>query len=202
MSAALKGCLIHGIGYVIPENDALYDPSTGNRIIHLSASSKQAMAKGSHYSGSGRENIYFDPAVMCDAKELMEFGLIGKPLCVMHDIDQKIGTIVNASVVKNELLITASVTDKAWARKISQDDFDLKSFSVSYDIELDDSQDKVVKKTFTEISVVDEPYYPGCSLKIFASRGETNGSNNVIPIYSQPIKIAAFNKGVYFFKSR
>lgn len=195
MSAATKGCLIQGVGYIVPDRNVLYEKGTGNRIRRLNDNTKLAISASAH-GEARRKAIYYDPAVMCDETELMAFGLVGKPLCVMHDTSQKIGSIVNASVCNNELLITASVTDRAWSRRISEGNFDLKSFSVSYDIKLDDRGESVASKHFTEISMVDEPYYPGCHLEIYASKTEkeeTAVDPGVISVYGDAIRISAFH---------
>lgn len=173
MSNAVKGCLIQGVGYILPPKSKTHDGS-GKRIKymaeHATSLAEYARLNNGRVSASSRDELYHDPAIICDEGDIIGFGLVGQPLCVEHDIDYVIGNVVNASIHQGKVLITAQVTDPNWVRDISSGEFDYKSFSISYNFI--NSGSYVKSKSFREISIVADPFFENCHIEIYASKND------------------------------
>jgi hypothetical protein len=178
-----KPHLLHGVGYIIPPNDKLYD-SEGNRIVDLSQKTHDAyIAAGRSLADPGlRFDFYNEPAVLCTEGEFNAFHVTGKKMALHHDENRIVGQILQASVENNEVLLTASITDPEVAKKIeNMGDRAARAFSIGMLVKLDGR--RVIGKEFREFSIVDEPYYPGCYTRVVAGKEGETLEEGVVGVY-------------------
>ena len=118
-----------------------------------------------------RERYYRDPAIVITEENLDQWqGAEGVPLCLEHDKQNVIGKVFRTWVSHDDehgkcLQIAAKVPLPA-GQQIMEDVKAGKytGFSVSYKNAIDKRSKRVEGKMFQEISLVEDPFFRGCSL--------------------------------------
>jgi hypothetical protein len=116
-------------------------------------------------------SYYYDPAVRLNESDMLKF--VGKPICVEHDVKACIGEI--SSVWKdrdNQMRMTGRIyTDTQEGENYFNaiNSGQLGSLSVGYGISVDPQSGEVMNKQFDEISVCEQPFFPGAEIRVAAS---------------------------------
>lgn len=138
-----------------------------------------------HIDASNR-GYYYDESIKLNSDDIA--GFVGKPICLEHDPSVEVGQITAAWKDRdNHMRITARIfTDTAVGEQTFHriNNGDLRGFSVGYDVHT--NQNRIVGKDFNEISVCQEPFFPGAAITVAASKQtgkseyKSNGSASVL----------------------
>ncbi len=138
-----------------------------------------------HIDASNR-GYYYDESIKLNSDDIA--GFVGKPICLEHDPSVEVGKITAAwKDQDNHMRITARIfTDTQEGEETFNriNHGDLRGFSVGYDVRT--SQNKITGKDFNEISVCQEPFFPGAAITVAASKQtgkseyKSNGSASVL----------------------
>ena len=115
---------------------------------------------------------YHDESIKLNSDDVQ--GFVGKPICLEHDPNVKVGQITAAWQDRdNHMRITARIftdteTGKETFDRINKGD--LRGFSVGYDVSCDKANpNQVSGKHFNEISVCQEPFFAGAEITVAAA---------------------------------
>lgn len=136
-----------------------------------------------------RDSFYNDPAVVLSDADLDRFnGAEGKPLCVEHNINDKVGYVHHSWIGdgnKRALKIIGRVSlETERGRQVVRDikAGKLNGLSVGYGTELISSWDngatELLDKNFREISLVEAPFFSGCDLSEVGVTATKNPNHN------------------------
>lgn len=127
-----------------------------------------------------RKGVYYDNAVRLSETDLSNFGtIVGKPLRLEHQ-EQDVGQITRAWVdAEGQLRINAHLyVDTPLGRDIDRrlQEGTLRGLSVGYESHVDTSRGlaEITHKTFHEISICEQGFFPGANISVFASNQESN----------------------------
>lgn len=136
-----------------------------------------------------RTSFYNDPAVVLSDADLNRFnGAEGKPLCVEHDLNDKVGYVHHSWIgdgKKRALKIIGRVSlETERGREVVRDikAGKLNGLSVGYGTDLvsnwDNKQTELMDKNFREISLVFAPFFDGCDLAEMGVTATKNPNHN------------------------
>jgi phage head maturation protease len=128
-------------------------------------------------STRNRREFYNDPAIKVSTHDLDEInGAEGAPLCFEHNKNDVVGTVRHSWLDEDgkRLQIWARIPLNERGRKIVEEIQcgKIKGFSVGYEADMDLpegaplEEKQLVEKTFHEISLVYDPFFPGCNLTV------------------------------------
>jgi len=115
---------------------------------------------------------YHDESVKLNGEDVK--GFVGKPICLEHDPDVRVGQITAAwQDRENHMRITARIfTDTPEGLETFEriNNGDLRGFSVGYDVKChNDRPNEIIGKHFNEVSVCQEPFFQGAGITVAAS---------------------------------
>lgn len=124
-----------------------------------------------HIDASTR-GYYYDESIKLNAQDIK--GFVGKPICLEHDASVEVGQITAAWQDRdNHMRITARIFTDTPEGEETFDRInrgDLRGFSVGYDVRTDrNNPNQIVGKQFNEISVCQEPFFPGAAITVAAA---------------------------------
>lgn len=126
------------------------------------------------YHSNDPDIFYSDEAVRYTYDELRALNLEGKPICVHHHPELRIGTIIwNKVDDRGDLRIIAEISDETHLGRAMIKEIDngtLGGLSVGYTNVIDPQTRKIEHKIFDEVSVVVEPHFPNCTVAVRASK--------------------------------
>ena len=164
--------LIHGVGYPY-----LMKGDNPTRVVQADM--------------QDRHGLYYDQAIMLSEGDLERFGgIVGKPLRVEHG-QEDVGVITRAwKDREGKLRINAHVwLDTKYGMDIDEriQNGALCGLSVGYDSHVDTSRglNEITHKTFNEISICEQGFFPGAAISVFASNCETNSKKYKCPSESE-----------------
>lgn len=145
---------------------------------------------------SNRNAFYHDPAVKLSEHDLNSIdGANGAPICYNHDVSDVIGSVSYSWLAqeadgRQPLDIVASLPMDTQGRVLNKEGRDVRKeiedkhingFSVRYVTDFDDASMMTKGKLFQEISVVPQPFFKGCDLKlaVVAGQNQRNNGKNV-----------------------
>lgn len=143
-----------------------------------------------------RHAFYHDPAVQLSEHDMNSIdGANGAPICYNHDQTDVIGRVSYSWLAEDAsgrrpLDIIASLPLDPQGRVLNKEGRDvrkeieegyLNGFSVRYVTDYDDRSMMTKGKLFQEISVVPQPFFKGCDLKlaVVAGQNQRNNGKNV-----------------------
>ena len=135
------------------------------------------------------QSSYTDPAIALTSDQLSGLSLNGLPLCLEHDKNAVIGRVLmNWVDEKGDMQIVAEIDGETSSGQQVIDLVDkgqLGSFSVGYDVVMDEKTGNVARKEMHEISVVREPYFEGCNIQVRASKQKQAKENKDSVLFKQ-----------------
>ena len=122
------------------------------------------------YDSSTTDIVYSDPAIKLTLKDLQGMRIAGGPVIEEHwERKGKVGTINESWLEGNKLKIRARVEDPGVAEKIRDGTY--AGLSIGYRWTTD-GVNKVLSKSFREVSVCQTPVFKGC---VFSAQWSSNG---------------------------
>lgn len=154
-----------------------------------------------------RKALYHDDAIRLHKEDILNTNFYDKPVFTEHD-GVPVGKIISVSFtgdissevkssneIDNDLLVLVKITDQNTINAICDKKFT--AFSVGYKF-IVDKTGKVIEKQFNEVSVVEKPFFKGCTMNIVASK-TLQEKNNQKPVnWEHILKITKTIK-VYIF---
>lgn len=182
--------LVSGVAYIFEKN---YEGQTKPQKISVEAI--EVLKNPSWKKDNNlRKIIYHDPAIMLSKKYVSDkINFSTLPLLENHDPNKRVGNILHGSVEPNSnyLQITAEITDRSFVNNIKNKKLLTKqAFSIGYDVEMKDLS--VIGYKVNEISIVDEPFFKNCNVKVFASKNAMPDGKN--PTTDMEIELDAESK--------
>jgi hypothetical protein len=175
--AARYSATVTGVAYVVDETGAYRDDGRGGRerVKRLSPETIRYLESrpGWMSDNAARKVVYNDPAVRLTADYVRNHVNFGRlPLRYEHDRGRALGRVLLGAIAPggSDVEITAEITDPEMVASIKGSRrLPHPSFSIGYDVMLTDDWE-VSGYRVNEISMVNEPFFENCHVRIFASR--------------------------------